>query len=336
MAGCSDDDLDIDVESSIPVRVETITYQPMKEYVFATGSVQAINDALLKAQQSGYYTLQQNPRTGAPFAMADRARMGEVIAILHNPEFENQVAYDSKKLNNEVSKREFEKQKTLYDKGGITLRELTDAERAAIDARYGFDNAVLQLQKLLITSPFDGVIVDLPYFSKGQLVEAGTVVTHVMDYSRLHSQITLPGKEMGRIKRGQTAFVTNYNHEADTLIGLVTQVSPTLDPESRMFKVSLSIANDSLIFRPGMFVKIDLVVKEKDSALVIPKEVVLDRRGNKTVFVVQKGIAVERKLDIGLENRYQIEVLSGLAVDERLVVEGFETLRHRSNVKVSK
>lgn len=336
IGGCGNDEIDIDVESSIPVRVETIKYQPMKEYVFATGSVRAVSDALLKGQQSGYYALQNNPRTGAPFAMGDRVRKGEVIVVMNNPEFEYQIGFDSKKLNHDISQREFEKQKKLYDKGGITLRELTDAERAAIDARYGFDNAILQLQKLRLAAPFDGVIVDLPYFSSGQLVESGIIISQVMDYSRLNSEITLPGKEMGRVKRGQTALVTNYNQEADTLIGIVTQVSPTLDPESRMFKVSIDIANDSLLFRPGMFVKIDLVVRQKDSALVIPKEVVQDRRGNKTVFVVQKGIAVERKLDTGLENRDQIEVLSGLAVDERLVVEGFETLRHRSKVKVSK
>ena len=133
------------------------------------------------------------------------------------------------------------------------------------------------------------------------------------------------------------ALVTHYGTAAvDTLIGHIEQVSPVLDKESRMFKATLSIANDSLVIRPGMFMKVDIAVAAKDSAVVIPKEVILDRGDTKGVFVVEKGLALERRLETGLSNRLEIEVLSGLEVDEQLVVEGFETLRNRSKVKVSR
>ena len=98
---------------------------------------------------------------------------------------------------------------------------------------------------------------------------------------------------------------------------------------------TLSAANDSLRIRPGMFVKIDIVVAARDSGIVIPRDVVIDRGDTRVVFVVEKGIAAERRLETGLGNRDEIEVLSGLEVDERLVVEGFETLRNRSKVKVA-
>jgi RND family efflux transporter MFP subunit len=336
VAACDDDELDIDVESSIPVRVEQVERKNIKEYAFATGTVLATNESSMKAQQSGYYLLQTNPRTGRPFTMGYRVLQGEVIAKLINPEFENQVAFDSKKLNFEISEREYEKQKSIYEKGGITLRELTDAERTFIDARYSYDNAQLQLAKLNATALFDGILVDLPFFADGQLVETGELIAQVMDYSRLYTEVSLPGKEMGRVTRNQRALITNYGKSADTLTGVVTQVSPTLNPDSRMFKLTLEIANDELILRPGMFVKADIIVEEKDSAVVIPKDIVLDRRGSKTVFVVDKGIAAERTVETGLSNRLEIEVISGLEEGERLVVEGFETLRHRSRVKITK
>ncbi len=336
LAGCGDDGPDVDVESAIPVRVEQVTSQPMRAYAFATGTVLASNDATLTALQSGYYRLQTNPRTGKPFAMGDRVQQGEAIVVFLNPEFEYSVAFDSKKLNFEVSEREFEKQKSIFDKGGITLRELTDAERTAIDARYAFENASIQLAKLKTTAPFAGFIVDLPYYSRNQLVDAGALIAQVMDYSKLHADITLPGSEITQVKPNQEALITNYNNPNDTLIGKVTQVSPALDPDSRMFKVALEIDNDSLLLRAGMFVKIDIIVEEKDSTLVIPKDVILDNRGNKQVFVVQKGIAVERTLETGLSNRTDIEVISGLEEKDQLVVEGFETLRNRSRVKVVK
>lgn len=334
--GCEDEGPDIDVESSIPVRVEAVAFKPINEFSFATGTVYAVNDALLKAVQSGYYQLNINPRTNQTYAMGDPVMTGDVIVTLKNPEFENQVAFDSKKLNHQTSKREYEKQKSIYEKGGITLRELTDAERLLIDARYSYDNAVIQLTKMKMIAPFDGILVDLPFFGANKFIEAGEILARVMDYTLLFSEITLPGKEMGRVEKGQDVLVSNYNNPGDTLKGKVAQVSPTLNAESRMFKATLEINNPDLILRPGMFVKADIVVSKKDSALVIPKEIILVRRGEKLVFVVDKGIAVERKLETGLSNRFDIEILSGLKEDDRLVVEGFETLRHRSKVKVTK
>ncbi|MEE8577520.1 MAG: efflux RND transporter periplasmic adaptor subunit [candidate division Zixibacteria bacterium] len=336
LSGCEDDGPEIDVESSIPVRVEPVALGSINEYVFATGTVAAVDEANFKAMQSGYYRPQINPRTGRDYAMGDAVKAGDVLVSLFNPEVENSVAFDSKKLNFEISKREFEKQKGLHEKGGITLRELTDSERMFIDARYAYDNARLQLAKLQVVALFDGILVDLPFYSNNQLVETGSMLARVMDYTRLYAELALPGRELSRVTRGLEAVVTGYTGSDDTLTGVVTEVSPTLDPNSRMFKLNLEIENDSLVFRPGMFVKVDIVVEQKDSTVVIPKETIQDRRGTKVVFVVEKGIAVQRTLELGLSNRDFVEVLSGLQEDDRLVVEGFETLRNRSKVKITK
>lgn len=337
VVGCEDEGPNIDIESSIPVRVEPVGRRPIAEYITATGTVRAAAEAQLACLQAGRYQLQTNPRTDAPFAMGDAVQKGELIVRFANPEFENQVSIDSKRLQHTVSQREYEKQKVLFQKGGITLRELTDAERIAIDARYGYDNAHLQLAKLEVRAPFDGVLVDLPRYNPGQLLETGAALGQVMDYAELYAEISLPGVEIGRVRPGQEVLVTHYGGAAvDTLAGEVAQVSPVLDRDSRMFKATLVIANDSLRMRPGMFARMDLVVAFKDSALVISKDVVIDRGSSKIAFVVEKGIALERTLEIGLSNRLEIEVLSGLEAEERLVVEGFETLRNRSKVRVGK
>lgn len=336
LIGCGDDAPDIDVESSIPVRVEPVERGLIREYAFATGTVEATLDARLPALQNGFYRLLNNSRTGKAFAMGDRVKVGDRIVQLINPEFENQITIESKKLNFDISKREYEKQKGIYEKGGITLRELTDSERSFIDARYSYDNAKLQLAKLWIVAPYDGILVDLPVFSDMELVATGDLLARIMEYSKMYAEVTLPGKELERIERNQRVLITNYNTPGDTLEGRVTQVSPTLDPESRMFKLTIEIANDSLSLRPGMFVKADIIVGEKESAIIIPKDIIIDRRGAKTIFVVQKGTALERNIELGITNRDQAEVLSGLEEDENLVVEGYETLRHRSKVKLTR
>jgi len=101
-----------------------------------------------------------------------------------------------------------------------------------------------------------------------------------------------------------------------------------------MFKIKIEVSNKDLLLKPGMFIKAEIVVQEKDSVIVIPKDIILDRRGRKTVFVVQRGIAIERVLKTGIENPDHVEVRGGLNPDDQLIVEGFETLRNRSRVNV--
>lgn len=334
LSGCQQERMTAQADTTIPVRVMQVEKSFIQEFVTATGTVYAVKETILSTEQAGRYTLRLNPMTGKPFVMGDSVAANTLLFSLDNPEYVNQIAMDSKKLSLESAEREFTKQQSVYEKGGITLKEVKDAEKALIDARYSYDNAKISLAKLEIRAPFSGVIVDLPHYTSSQWVEANTEVATLMDYSRLYSELTLPGKEMDRIQQNQNVVVSNYSQEKQKLEGKVTQISPALDPISRMFKVKIEASNPDLLLKPGMFVRADIVVQEKADVIVIPKDIILDRRGRKTVYVVQRGIALERRLELGIETRDAVEVTQGLNPDDSLIIEGFETLRNRSRVKV--
>ena len=66
---------------------------------------------------AGNYFLQNNPATGRPFKLGDRVTQGQTIIKFENEEYENNLAMTSVKLNLEISEQEYEKQKSLYEKG---------------------------------------------------------------------------------------------------------------------------------------------------------------------------------------------------------------------------
>ncbi|MDW7679964.1 MAG: efflux RND transporter periplasmic adaptor subunit [bacterium] len=334
LAGCSGQQGDTGVEIAVPVSVEEIKHKPIEEFFTSTGTVKSIQEATLKSETSGFYRLVMNPKTKQPFALGDFVENGQVIIYLDNPELESNIMIESKVLELEVSQQELEKQKSLYEKGGATYRELKNAEKNHMNARYNYDNAMIQLDKLKISAPFDGVIVDLPYYTQRTKIDAGLRMVQIMNYSKLYMEVNLPGKSLGEIRIDQPVRVMNYTLPEDTLLGKVTQVSPALDPDTRSFKSSIVIANPDWLLRPGMFTKAEIVVASKDSAIVIPKEIILAKRRGKTVFIVDKGAAEERVISTGLENPEVVEVTNGLKLNDRLVVKGFETLRHRSKVRI--
>ena len=85
-----------------------------------------------------------------------------------------------------------------------------------------------------------------------------------------------------------------------------------------------------------MFVKADIIVEQADSTIVIPKEIVMNNRGRKYVYVVEKSIAKMRTIRTGLEDQDNIEILEGLEVSDKLITRGYETLREDSKVKIQK
>ena len=333
VVACSNNNETTENTIAVPVSVEEVGFKPIEEYITTTGTVTAIENVVLNAETDGFYRLAKSS-SGKKYTLGSKVKKGDTIIYVDNPELENTTKIESQKLNLDISKREFEKQQSLYEKGGVTLRELKNAEQAFIEAKYNYDNAMIQLEKIRIVAPFDAVIVDLPYYTESTKMTVGSEMVELMNYSTLRTEVNLPAKEMARIDVGQAVRVMNYTVPDDTLWGEIDQVSPAVDADTRSFKAFMEINNKALLLRPGMFAKLEVIVAKKDSAIVIPKEIILSSGRGKRVFVVDRGSADERRIETGIENPDYVEVLKGLAKDERLIVKGFETLRDHSRVKI--
>jgi RND family efflux transporter MFP subunit len=277
-----------------------------------------------------------NPATGRSYALGDRINEGAEIIEVSDKEYENNIKLSSLKLNLEITKQVFDKQQSLYDKGGVTLSELKNAEINYINANYSYEDALIRLQKMHIKAPFNGVIIDLPYFTPGVKVDANTLLVKIMDYSKLHMEVNLPEKGLSETKPGQVVRVTNYAVPNDTLLGTVMQLSPAIDPETRSYKGLIMVNNPKLQLRPGMYVKGEIVVASAKNTIVVPKEIIVSKQRGNSIFVVEKGIAYERIVEFGLENPREVQIISGLKENEQMVIKGFETLRDRSKVKEMK
>jgi RND family efflux transporter MFP subunit len=190
------------------------------------------------------------------------------------------------------------------------------------------------MAKMSIKAPFDGVIVEIPYHTDGVKIETGQEMFKVMDYRQLLMDVKLPEKHLPEVTLDQLVQITNYNMARDTIIGRISQISPVVNADTRTFQSVLQIDNNRSLLRPGMFIKAAILSEKRDSTIVIPKETIISRQDGKVVFTVENGIATEKKITTGLENLDVIEVLSGLKVNDRLVVTGFETLRNKSKVTV--
>lgn len=336
LASCDDEIRDLNKDISVPVSVMEITPGSIEEYISTTGTVNPVKEVNLKSEISGKYLLLKNPATGKPYALGDFVKAGARIIELEDEEYENNIKISSLELQLEISKQVFEKQKSLYEKGGVTLSELKNSEIEYINSKYSHDDALIRLRKMNVVAPFSGTIVALSYYTPGNKIDVGSDLISIMDYSNLLMDLNIAVKNIDVIDVGQNVRIMNYTIPDDTLVGIISQLSPAIDPQSRSFKAVVTIKNDELLLRPGMFAKGEIIVASKDSIIAIPKNIILSKQRGNTVFVIDKGLAQERIITFGLENPEFVEIVSGLEIKEKLVSKGFETLRNKSKVKVVK
>jgi RND family efflux transporter MFP subunit len=334
--GCRNQDPNLTADVEIPVSVEDIKLKSIEEFINTTGTAFPKGEIELKSKITASYFLERNPQTGRSWQLGDRVKTGSVIARLEDQEYSNNVKLETNQLNLELMESELKKQESLYEKGGVTLKDLKTAGINYENAKTTVVNAKLQLDKTKIVAPIDGVIVDLPYYTQGTQIETGKTIVKIMDYQIMYMDVQFPEKYISVIKPGQIARLTNYTIPEDTIIGKITQLSPAINADTRTFKGNILIENGNYILRPGMFVKADIVTSHKDSVIVVPKTIILSRQKGKTVFIIDRGVATERIIETGLENITDVEVIRGLAKNERLVTSGFETLSNKSKVKIIK
>lgn len=334
LSSCKQPDMEVDTTIEVPVGVLEVTTSTIEEFVSTTGSVYPLKEVTLSSEITGEYKLQVNPSTGKPYALGDRVKQSATVIKLEDEEYVNSLRVKSKEVDLEISQLEYEKQKSLYEKGGATLRDLKNAEINLINTEYDNESSRINLAKMTLKAPFEGIIADLPFFTNGTRIAANTLMIKIIDYGKLYLEAQLPEKYFRNLQKGLKVYISSYTQAADTLSGLITQISPSIDPESRTFKCFVEVDNQEEMLLPGMFVKADLVVNSAEEVIVIPRDIILSRNRNQIVYVVEKGVATERIITTGLQNEESVEVKMGLLKGESIVNSGFETLRNQSRVRI--
>ena len=321
-----------DIETQVYVR--ELKKSSINKLISTASTALATSSVELNSEMTGVYMLQTNPGTGRLFKLGDAVKKGQVIIKFENKEYENQQALDARKLSLELAQLEQASQKELLELGGVTEREMRNTEVTITNARYNLENAEINIDKMNVVAPFDGVIVTLPHYTQGVRVNQNSLMVGIMHYSQMYMEINLPESNIAYVKNNQRVNITHYTLPGDTISGIISELSPAISTETRTFRGKVTIDNKDLKLRSGMSVKADIIVDRAEEAIIIPKDVIISNRNRKFVYVVERNTAILRTIITGLENSEEIQVVEGLNENDNLVIRGHETLRENSRVKV--
>ncbi len=169
-------------------------------------------------------------------------------------------------------------------------------------------------------SPVSGTLTELPV-SEGQYVEEGTAMFRIADMSRLWIEAQMYVSELKWLD-GRAAIQAEF----DAFPGEIFRVlpvfdNPSLEADSKISLVRFQLENPSNKLKPGMMAYINIKRNEKRT-MVIPKSSIVVGEMISAWVKTAKGTYENRMIRLGIQNKKEVEVLSGLKEGELIVTNG--------------
>lgn len=169
-------------------------------------------------------------------------------------------------------------------------------------------------------SPVSGTLTELPV-SEGQYVAEGTAMFRIADMSRLWIEAQMYVNELKWLD-GRAAIQAEF----DALPGEIFMVvpvfdNPSLEADSKISLVRFQVENPSNKLKPGMMAYINIKRNEKKT-MVIPKSSIVVGEMISAWVKTAKGTYENRMIEVGIQNKKEVEVLSGLKEGELIVING--------------
>jgi HlyD family secretion protein len=206
-------------------------------------------------------------------------------------------------------------------KAGPTKEQVNVAKARIEAAKAEVARGQEKLSKTSIRAPYDGVVSNR-YVDLGSRITATPVVDimQIIDPRALLAQVSVPAQYQGMIKLDSVAMVSAEG-VPEAVPGVVDLINSIVDPETRTFRVRITLDNRKDIFKAGGFVNVDVPIVSASGVLVVPQAAITLSNGTPTVFVCKDGRVHSRAVRPGMRNRSYVEIVSGLTAGEQIVAD---------------
>ncbi|MES2106045.1 MAG: efflux RND transporter periplasmic adaptor subunit [Pseudomonadota bacterium] len=308
------------------------------------GTLQGIIESPIYARSSGY-VLRWNKDIGSKVAK------GEVLAEIDTPEVDQQLsqavaARQQAASSLDLAKSSAERWEALRKKDAVTQQELNERSSAFTQAQANFaaaDANVRRLQKLegfkKVTAPFAGVVTRRNV-EIGDLIDAGNggagrALFTLAQVDPLRVYVYVPQAYAQRIKAGDVVKVTQGELAGQVFQGTVARTAGAIDAATRTMQIEINLSNKDGKLLAGSYVQVALPVSGTSNALLVPSNVILFRpEGTRIAVVDEQGRVTLHAVSIGHDLGNALEILDGISIADKLVLNPADSLADRDIVTV--
>ena len=297
---------------AIPVSVEIVEPVTLRDVIFLPGETEASEDVKVAANTAGPVDW-IGPREGQKVNKGDLLIKIDVSALKASLDHA-QAAY---KLAGDLYQRRLR----LYDNKIIAREELDQSETQRTLALTDLEQIKVRYNHGFPKSPITGIVNHL-YLDEGEYADIGKPIADIVNIDKIKINVRVPELDVRFVKKGQQTSVKIDAFPDRTLIGTVDFVSFKADPATKTFLVRSIIDNPDHDIRPGMIGRVAFVRRVIADAVAAPLFTLVDKGGERIVFVEKDGVAESRTISIGVIEGDRVQITGGLNPGDHLIVKG--------------
>ena len=279
----------------------------------------------------------------------DQVKMGDLLARIKVVPNEQSLSNAEGRLASlelvlENSKIEFERNKKLFEKEIISLREFQSAELSYSRAQQDVVNAKNDLQIIRsgsaggsatantnIRATVPGTILEIPVKEGDQVIESntfnnGTTIARIADLNRMIFEGMVDEGEVGKLEVNMPLVVNLGAIQGKDFDAKLKFIAPKGVEEQGAVKFKIEgdvYLDDSVLVRAGYSANASIVLERKDSIMAIPESLLQFDRKTEQPFVelMKEGQKFERKeVETGISDGINVEILSGITMEDKIKV----------------
>src|ERR1700733_12094380 len=333
-------------DAVLSVAVTTPMQGAAAQEITLPANTQAFIDTPIYARTSGYLR-KWYPDIGA------HVHSGQLLAEIDTPELDQQVRQAQSDLataqaNQQIGQIPAERWTKLLAKNAVSKQETDQAmsdfrgRQSALSAAEANVKRLQQLQGFeKIYAPFDGVItarnIDI-----GSLIQAGdsnpprAELFHMASTDKLRLFVPVPEVYTNQVRNGSHVAVTSDAVPDTKFTGTIVRNSDAIDISSRTLNVEVDVVNTEHKLLPGQFAFIHLPIPPSASSMTLPSGALLFRGEGLRVGVVRDGRVQLLPVEVGHDYGASVEITSGLAAHDQVILNPPDSLADGERVKVEK
>ena len=337
--------------AAVAVEVDSVRFGPIREIREFTGSVYPYNQYVVAPKVSGR-VIEIRKRIG------DRVLPGELIARIDDAEYQQAVreaeanlkiaeaSVTDSRSQLDLARDQKERMESLRAKELASSAELDAAvsDFSAKESRYrlaeaqveqreaSLESSKIRLGYTRLTATRAGFIGER-FVDEGALLAPNTAVVSVIEIGSIIVRTTITERDYRLISPGQPADVTVDAFASREFSGRVSRIAPMLLENSRVAQMEVEVRNDSLLLKPGMFARVQVMIASKKRAQIVPTRSIVNRSGEIGIFMVPENESVARYVPVktGITTPDLTEILSPV-LEGRAVTLGQHLLEDGSPV----
>lgn len=265
-----------------------------------------------------------------------------------------QVSIKKLKTSLDDATRNYDRQKNLYDKGGISKADFEAAEKTLSNAQSDLETGNVSIQtaeaninaqkvslsnlqdnlnNTVIKAPISGVISEKT-MNIGQMASAGTALAKVNNISSLYATIQIPQDKINNTKIGQPASVTLEGSDK-TYNGTVQNIDLSADATARVFNCKIKVDNTDNMLHPGIYAKVELIGDEKIQEISVPIKALVGTEGDYSVFINDNGVAKKQEVTIGDTDGNNVQIKSGIKDGDQVIFTNTSTIQDGNEIEIN-